>query len=47
MYFNYATYYKNENEEDLEVYTDKELKKELIKKNKEFYKTNTYKKFFL
>ena len=47
MYFNYYTYYKNENEENLEVYTDKELKKELIKKNKEFYKTNTYKKFFL
>ena len=47
MYFNYATYYKNENEEDLETYTDKELKKELIKKNKDFYKTNTYKRFFL
>jgi hypothetical protein len=45
MYFNYYTYYENENEN--ETYTDKELKKELIKKNKEFYKTNTYKRFFL
>jgi len=47
MYFNYYTYYKNENEENLETYTDKELKKELINKNKEFYKTDTYKRFFL
>lgn len=47
MYFNYyTTYYKNENEE-IETYTDKELKKELIKKNKEFYKTDTFKRFFL
>lgn len=47
MYFNYYTYYTNENEENLETYTDKELKKEIFKKNKEFYKTDTFKRFFL
>lgn len=47
MYFNYYTYYENENENENEIYTDTQLKKELIKKNKEFYKTNTYKRFFL
>ena len=43
MYFNYYTYYENENE----TYTDKQLKKEIFKKNKEFYKTDTFKRFFL
>ena len=47
MYFNYYTYYKNENEEDLKDYTDTELKKEIFKKNKEFYKTDIFKRFFL
>ena len=45
MYFNYYTYYENENE--YETYTDKQLKKEIFKKNKEFYKTDTFKRFFL
>ena len=45
MYFNYATYYKNENEEEL--LNEKETLNKLYKKNKEFYKTDTYKRFFL
>lgn len=47
MYFNYLTYYKNENENEYETLTDKEIIKQVYKKNKEFYKTNTYKRFFL
>lgn len=45
MYFNYATYYKNENEEEL--LEDKEILKQVYKRNKEFYKSDTYKRFFL
>ena len=45
MYFNYYTYYENENEN--ETYTDKQLKKEIFKKNKEFYKTDIFKSPFL
>lgn len=45
MYFNYyATYYKNENEEEL--LNEKETLKNLYKRNKEFYKSDTYKRFF-
>ena len=47
MYFNYLTYYKNENENEYETLTDKEILKQIYKRNKEFYKTNTYKRFFL
>ncbi|WP_323658565.1 hypothetical protein [Aliarcobacter butzleri] len=47
MYFNYLTYYKNENENEYETLTDKEILKQVYKRNKEFYKTNTYKRFFL
>ena len=47
MYFNYLTYYKNENENEYETLTDKEIIKQVYKRNKEFYKTNTYKRFFL
>ena len=45
MYFNYATYYKNENEEEL--LNEKETLKNVYRKNKEFYKSDTYKRFFL
>ena len=44
MYFNYYTYYENENEN--ETYTDKQLKKEIFKLNKKFNKTETFKRFF-
>ena len=47
MYFNYLTYYKNENENEYETLTDKEIIKQVYKKNKEFYKTDTFKRFFL
>ncbi|MCT7494022.1 MULTISPECIES: hypothetical protein [Aliarcobacter] len=47
MYFNYLTYYKNENENEYETLTDKEILKQVYKRNKEFYKTDTYKRFFL
>ncbi len=45
MNFNYNTYYENEFEN--EILTDKELKKEIFNKNRDFYKTDTYKRFFL
>lgn len=32
---------------EFETYTDKKLKRELHKKNNEFYKTDTFKRFFL
>ncbi len=47
MYFNYLTYYKNENENEYENSTDKEIFKQVYKRNKDFYKTDTYKRFFL
>ena len=47
MYFNYYTYYKNENENEYETLTDKEILKQVYKRNKEFYKSDTYKRFFL
>lgn len=49
MYFNYLTYYKNENENENEIedLEDKEILKQVYKKNREFYKTDTYKRFFL
>ena len=45
MYFNYYTYYENENEEEL--LNEKETLKNIYRKNKEFYKSDTYKRFFL
>ncbi len=47
MYFNYLTYYKNENENEYETLEDREILKQVYKRNKEFYKTDTYKRFFL
>ena len=47
MYFNYLTYYKNENENEYETLTDKEILKQVYTRNKEFYKTDTYKRFCL
>ncbi len=46
MYFNYLTYYENE-EREKELLEDKEILKQVYKRNKEFYKTDTYKRFFL
>lgn len=44
--FNYNTYYQNE-EREQELLEDKEILKQVYKRNKEFYKTDTYKRFFL
>ena len=52
MYFNYYTYYNNNNIEneteknEYKTYTDKQLKKEIFKLNKKFNKTETFKRFF-
>lgn len=40
-------YYYQENDNENETYTDKRLKKELFKKDNEFYKSSTFKRFFL
>lgn len=44
--FNYNTYYQNE-EREIELLGDKEILKQVYKRNREFYKTDTYKRFFL
>ena len=44
--FNYNTYYQNE-EREIEILEDKEILKQVYKRNREFYKTDTYKRFFL
>lgn len=44
--FNYNLYYENE-EREQELLEDKEILKQVYKKNKEFYKTDTFKRFFL
>ena len=40
-------YYENDDFNEYETYTDKGWKKELCKKNNEFYKSETYLRFFL
>ena len=40
-------YYYNDNDNEYETYTDKKMKKQIFEKNQEFYKTDTYKRFFL
>lgn len=44
--FNYNTYYQNE-EREIELLEEREILKQVYKKNKEFYKTDTFKRFFL
>ena len=44
--FNYNLYYENE-EREQEILEDKEILKQIYKRNKDFFKTDTYKRFFL
>ena len=46
MYFNYNLYYEIE-EREQELLEDKEILKQVYKRNKEFFKTDTFKRFFL
>ena len=46
MYFNYNLYYEKE-EREQELLEDKEILKQVYKRNKEFFKTDTFKRFFL
>ena len=46
MYFNYNTYYEDK-ERQQEILEDKEILKQIYKRNKDFFKTDTYKRFFL
>lgn len=39
--------YYEDNHQENDTYTDKRLKKELFKKDNEFYKSDTFKRFFL
>ena len=46
MYFNYNLYYENE-EREQEILENKEILRQIYKRNKDFFKTDTYKRFFL
>ncbi|MCT7637001.1 hypothetical protein [Aliarcobacter butzleri] len=46
MYFNYNLYYEDK-EREQEILEDKEILKQIYKRNKDFFKTETYKRFFL
>ena len=46
MYFNYNLYYEDK-EREQEILEDKEILKQIYKRNKDFFKTDTYKRFFL
>lgn len=45
--FNYNKYYEEKNEIEEEEMNDKKILLQIYKKNKEFYRTETYKRFFL
>lgn len=45
--FNYNKYYEEKNEIEEEEINDKKILLQIYKKNKEFYRTETYKRFFL
>lgn len=47
MYFNYYNLYYEDEEKQKELLEDKEILKQIYKKNKDFFKTETYKRFFL
>ena len=44
--FNYNLYYEDE-EREQEILEDKEILKQIYKRNKDFFKTDTFKRFFL